>query len=78
VAGFTATYHDFDTTGMVFRLEQSYSTKEGLNKKVLGYANNFIPSEQVLTSTHRKNGRILNEACANKKRCKIRAVAEGH
>jgi hypothetical protein len=28
VAGFTGTYNDFEYTGMVFRLEQSYSSKE--------------------------------------------------
>ncbi|MGH7896439.1 MAG: DUF1302 family protein [Candidatus Binatia bacterium] len=28
IIGFTATYNDFDYTGLVFRLEQSYSTKE--------------------------------------------------
>jgi hypothetical protein len=31
VAGFTTTYNDFDYTGAVFRLEQSYSTKEPRN-----------------------------------------------
>ena len=35
VLGFTLTYNDFDYTGMVIRLEQTYSTKEGLNKRVL-------------------------------------------
>ena len=45
VVGFTATYNDFDYTGAVFRLEQSYSTKEALNKKVFGYANNFLGNE---------------------------------
>ncbi|MGH7962724.1 MAG: DUF1302 family protein, partial [Candidatus Binatia bacterium] len=29
IMGLTATYNDYDYTGMIFRLEQSYSTKEG-------------------------------------------------
>ena len=33
VIGFTLTYNDFDYTGAVFRFEQSYSTKEALNKR---------------------------------------------
>ena len=32
VAGFTSTYNDFEYTGMVFRLEESYSTKEDVRK----------------------------------------------
>ena len=32
VIGFTSTYNDFEYTGMVFRLEQSYSTKEYVRK----------------------------------------------
>lgn len=67
VIGFTATYNDFDYTGAVFRLEQSYSTKEALNKKALGYANNFAGNEFVNPGSFgnaddrsRKNGRILN------------------
>jgi hypothetical protein len=31
IFGFTLTYNDFDYTGMIFRLEQSYSTKEPRN-----------------------------------------------
>ncbi len=31
IVGFTLTYNDFDYTGAVFRVEQSISTKEGLN-----------------------------------------------
>jgi hypothetical protein len=65
VIGFTATYNDFDYTGAVFRLEQSYSTKEALNKKVLGYANNFSEAsgsygDFSASNRSRKNGRILN------------------
>lgn len=32
VPGFTLTYNDFDYTGMVFRVEQSFSTKEVIRK----------------------------------------------
>ena len=66
VIGFTATYNDFDYTGAVFRLEQSYSTKEALNKKAIGYANNFSGNEGAPrlsvdpNDRSRKNGRILN------------------
>ena len=60
VIGFTATYNDFDYTGAVFRLEQSYSTKEALNKKAIGYANNFAAPDSVLNDRSRRNGRILN------------------
>ena len=34
VAGFTTTYNDFDYTGAVFRLEQSWSTNEPRNFSV--------------------------------------------
>lgn len=61
VVGFTMTYNDFDYTGAVFRLEQSYSTKEALNKKALGYANNFSNTLESLGNPRaRRNGRILN------------------
>jgi hypothetical protein len=35
VPGFTLTYNDFDYTGMVFRVEQSFSTKEVIRKNPL-------------------------------------------
>jgi hypothetical protein len=37
VFGFTATYNDFDYTGAVWRLEQSLSSKEYLNRYPAGY-----------------------------------------
>jgi len=37
VAGFSATYNDFDYTGAVFRLEQSYSTKEVIRALAGGF-----------------------------------------
>ena len=65
VMGFTMTYNDFDYTGAVFRLEQSYSTKEALNKKAAGYANNFAgnagaPNFGDPNDRSRRRGRILN------------------
>jgi hypothetical protein len=59
VIGFTATYNDFEYTGAVFRLEESLSTREKLDKKALGYANNFAPSPEVLANRARMNNRIL-------------------
>jgi len=55
VIGFTMTYNDFDYTGAVFRLEQSYSTKEALNKRTFG------PNIQA-GRRDRRDGRILNSA----------------
>ncbi len=55
VVGFTMTYNDFDYTGAVFRLEQSYSTKEALNKKTV-----TINGEADPNSRARRRGRILN------------------
>jgi hypothetical protein len=40
VSGFTLTYNDFDYTGMVFRLEQSYSTKEPIRFAAPGFGPN--------------------------------------
>jgi hypothetical protein len=37
VTGFTATYNDFDYTGMVFRLEQSFSSKEHMRHLPAGF-----------------------------------------
>ena len=56
VVGFTLTYNDFDYTGAVFRFEQSYSTKEGLNKRT------FTPNGEPLktNSRARRRGRWLN------------------
>jgi hypothetical protein len=64
IIGFTATYNDFDYTGAVFRLEQSLSTKEGLNKRALGYGKTFNPggaaiSPQTLANYADRNGKIL-------------------
>jgi hypothetical protein len=40
VSGFTLTYNDFDYTGMVFRVEQSYSTKEPIRYAAPGFGPN--------------------------------------
>ena len=40
VIGFTTTYNDFDYTGAVFRIEQSFSTKEHVRKLPLGTGRN--------------------------------------
>ncbi len=57
VIGFTLTYNDFDYTGAVFRFEQSYSTKEALNKRT------FTSHQQPMTNDRaRRRGRILNSA----------------
>ncbi|MCE2486259.1 MAG: hypothetical protein J4F42_12145, partial [Desulfurellaceae bacterium] len=59
VIGFTLTYNDFDYTGAVFRFEQSYSTKEGLNKRTLtSHQDRPIDAN----SRARRRGRILNSA----------------
>ncbi len=59
VIGFTLTYNDFDYTGAVFRFEQSYSTKEGMNKRTLtSHQENPIDAN----SRARRRGRILNSA----------------
>ena len=57
VIGFTLTYNDFDYTGAVFRFEQSYSTKEAMNKKTV-----TINGTQDNTRRDRRRGRILNSA----------------
>jgi hypothetical protein len=59
VIGFTATYNDFDYTGAVFRLEESLSTREKVDKKAIGWANNFAPSPQVVANRARINNRLL-------------------
>lgn len=41
VAGFTATYNDFDYTGAVFRLEQSFSSKEVIRAVPGGFGARF-------------------------------------
>ena len=58
VIGFTLTYNDFDYTGAVFRFEQSYSTKEALNKRT------FTANQEPQDTGHRarRRGRILNSA----------------
>ena len=59
VIGFTLTYNDFDYTGAVFRFEQSYSTKEGMNKRTFtSHQDNPIDPN----SRARRRGRILNSA----------------
>jgi hypothetical protein len=40
VSGFTLTYNDFDYTGMVFRVEESYSTKEPIRYAAPGFGPN--------------------------------------
>ena len=59
VLGFTLTYNDFDYTGMVIRLEQSYSTKEGLNKRTLGSVSQGFGVFDA-TRRDRRRGRVLN------------------
>jgi len=59
VIGATATYNDFDYTGAVFRLEESYSTKEGLNKRVSGYGKTFTPSPEMVANSAARHGKIL-------------------
>jgi len=45
IFGFTATYNDFDYTGAVWRLEQSISTEEYLNRYPVGYgARGVVPN----------------------------------
>ncbi|MGE0827161.1 MAG: DUF1302 family protein, partial [Candidatus Binatia bacterium] len=49
VIGFTSTYNDFDYTGAVFRLEQSYSTKEYVRKLPIGSGRNaFLTDQDVI------------------------------
>ncbi|MSQ46952.1 MAG: DUF1302 family protein [Deltaproteobacteria bacterium] len=40
VTGFTSTYNDFEYTGMVFRLEESFSSKEYVRKLPIGSGRN--------------------------------------
>jgi hypothetical protein len=40
MAGFTATYNDFDYTGMVFRLEQSWTSREPIRYAAPGFGPN--------------------------------------
>jgi len=40
VAGFTATYNDFDYTGMVFRLEESWTSREAIRYAAPGFGPN--------------------------------------
>ena len=61
VLGFTMTYNDFDYTGAVFRLEQSYSTKEGLNKRAT-CSRVGQPCTPDANRRDRRRGRILNSA----------------
>jgi hypothetical protein len=41
IIGFTSTYNDFDYTGAIIRLEQSLSTREGMNRYPAGYGKTF-------------------------------------
>ena len=59
VIGFTLTYNDFDYTGAVFRFEQSYSTKEAMNKRTFS-SHQDKPIDAA--SRARRRGRILNSA----------------
>jgi hypothetical protein len=62
ISGFTATYNDFDYTGMVFRMEQSFSTKEFVRHLPSGFGpaagrmngvplNNFTFSQNTINFT---------------------------
>jgi hypothetical protein len=59
VMGFTATYNDFDYTGAVFRLEESLSTKEGLDKRAVGYGQAFPFQTNVPQGYRERRGHIL-------------------
>ncbi|HKA55249.1 MAG TPA: DUF1302 family protein [Candidatus Binatia bacterium] len=59
IIGFTATYNDFDYTGAVFRLEESISTKEGLNKRAVGYGQAFPFLANPPEGYIRRHGHIL-------------------
>jgi hypothetical protein len=49
VIGFTSTYNDFDYTGAVFRIEESFSTKEYVRKLPLGSGRNaFLTDPKVI------------------------------
>ena len=50
IFGFTATYNDFDYTGAVWRLEQSLSTEEYMNRYPVGYG---------ISGTRARGGRTL-------------------
>src|SRR5262249_54941826 len=50
VLGFTSTYNDFDYTGAVFRLDESVSTNEYMNRFPAGYG---------IQGTHTNPGRTL-------------------
>lgn len=59
VIGFTATYNDFDYTGAVFRLEQSFSTKEVIRKLPGGFgarAGQDLSPESFRTNFHAFTG----------------------
>ncbi|NOT53057.1 MAG: DUF1302 family protein [Deltaproteobacteria bacterium] len=53
VIGFTSTYNDFEYTGAVFRIEQSFSTKEHIRKLSAGSGRNakLLPGSEA----YRKN-----------------------
>jgi len=62
VIGFTATYNDFDYTGAVFRLEESISTREKMDKRPAGlFGHTFAtvdPPIHVINQMARR-GRLL-------------------
>lgn len=53
VTGFTSTYNDFDYTGAVFRVEQSFSTKEHVRKLPVGTGriNSLTDPETITKNT---------------------------
>jgi hypothetical protein len=59
IFGLTGTYNDFDYTGAVFRMEESLSTKEGLNKRAVGYGKTFTVSPEVAANYAARHGKIL-------------------
>ena len=59
VAGLTGTYNDFDYTGAVFRLEESFSTKEGLDKRAVGYGQAFPFPANLPQGYKDRRGHIL-------------------
>jgi hypothetical protein len=50
IMGFTSTYNDFDYTGAVFRVEQSFSTKEHVRKLPLGTGRNAFLTDPATIS----------------------------
>ena len=59
IIGLTGTYNDFDYTGAVFRMEESLSTKEGLNKRAIGYGKTFTVPPAVQANYKARGDRIM-------------------